>query len=359
MTRSISRFKLGLFLGATACALAQSPGAFTAAGNMTTPRAEHTATLLLDGRVLIVGGDQTGTAELYDPATGTFRPTGDVATGHGGTTALFTPQATATLLPDGRVLIVGASKSELYDPAHETFTATGNLIVPQFGFTATLLNNGKVLISGGSTGDYCCENAVNPELYDPATGTFSLTGAYADAGSIPSPGAGTSGLAYTTATSMSDGTVLISSEPTAEAYDPVSNTFSLTGSMVALGDWGQPTQIFDRASILLNTGNVLVTGGSVGYGNTGDVLLSSAEQYAAAVGTFSATGFMHLPRQGHVATTLSDGTPLVTGGSSTAFIMRRKLRSFTVRPLAPSQRSGKCRLAGLSIKPRCSPMAAS
>ena len=301
----IARLVLLLLLEATghvSMAVAQPLGTFTAAGNMTTPRAGHTATLLLDGRVLVVGGDQTGTVELFDPVTGTFRPNGNVATGHGGTTALFVAQATATLLPDGRVLIVGATKSELYDPANESFSATGNLIVPQTGFTATLLNNGKVLISGGTTGDSdCCEIEANPELYDPATGTFSLTGAYADAGSITRPGAGTSGLAYTTATLMSDGTVLISSEPTAEVYDPVSNTFSLTGSMVTVDEmWGNPTQISGRASALLNTGHVLLAGGELGYFDTGDGPFSSAEEYDPTAGSFSATGFMHTSRQGGI-----------------------------------------------------------
>jgi hypothetical protein len=110
--------------------LAQSPGKFVATGTTTTQRNGHTATLLKDGRVLIPGGSfynplgkntLLSSAELYDPSTGTFTPTGNMTTAR--------ERHLATLLADGRVLLVGKLdlSAELYDPATGTFTATGGL----------------------------------------------------------------------------------------------------------------------------------------------------------------------------------------------------------------------------------------
>src|SRR5262249_8450935 len=150
-------------LTAGAIALAQSQGAFTPTGDMTTQRMGHTATLLTNGNVLIAGGSTTflgapswASAELYDPLTGKFALVGSMTTpprGH-----------TATLLPDGKLLIAGGSASggdgsgkaflasaELYDPSTSTFSATGAMTMPRQGHTATLLNNGKVLITGGES----------------------------------------------------------------------------------------------------------------------------------------------------------------------------------------------------------------
>ena len=309
-----------LLFSYTSAVSAQSPGTFTATGDMTTARVGHTATLLLDGRVLIVGGDKTGTAELYDPATGVFTPTGNGTTGHGRNTSWGGPP-NAALLPDGRVLIAAGSKSEIYDPVTGSFTATGNMVSNQRAFTATALTNGKVLITGGTNGESdCCAIAAHPELYDPSTGTFSLAGPYAEM-SVPSfangYSAGTSGLTYTAATLLSDGKVLILSEPAAEIYDPVTNSFSVTGSMVAVdegGFWGKPTEISARTATLMTNEKVLIAGGEPAYYDTGDFPLSRAELYDASTGTFTATSSMHAARSGHAATLLPDGTVLITGG---------------------------------------------
>src|SRR5437764_15438633 len=114
---------LAVVLSPASLLLAQPAGTFTATGDMTRPRGGHTATLLTDGTVLIVGG---ASAELYDPRTATFKATGNTPTPRGG--------YTATLLPDGKVLIAGGvlpgsllASAELYDPATKTFTSTGDM----------------------------------------------------------------------------------------------------------------------------------------------------------------------------------------------------------------------------------------
>jgi hypothetical protein len=151
---------------------AQAQGVFIRTGDMNAARAFHTATLLLSGQVLITGGrDFSGpnrpvlaTAEIFDAGTDTFTSVADMTMprlGH-----------TATLLPDGRVLIAGGNTSsataELYDPQARIFTKTGDMVAPSSYHTATLLNNGKVLIAG-----------LQPQVFDPATGTFTATGEYA------------------------------------------------------------------------------------------------------------------------------------------------------------------------------------
>jgi hypothetical protein len=293
---------------------AQAPGTFTTTGDMTTPRGRHTATLLFDGRVLIVGGDKTGTAELYDPLTGSFSQTGNGTTGHRGDAAV--------LLPDGRVLIAGGSKSEMYDPATGSFSTTGSMVTNQWGFRATLLPNGKVLISSGIGGSTdCCSSAASPELYDPSTGRFTLAGPYADAPVFVFPSgysAGTSGLTEAAVTLLSDGRVLILSEPSAQLYDPITNTFSLTASMVAVDEgnvWGKPTNIYERTATLMTDGRVLVAGGMPAYWDTGDFPLSRAELYDPSTGTFTAAKSMRAALYARTALLLPDGTILLAGGS--------------------------------------------
>ena len=170
-------------------------GSFSPTGSMATARRADTATLLADGRVLIAGGDQNpysstytffASAELYDPATGSFSPTGSMTTTRAGNTA--------TLLADGRVLIAGGIGAELYDPKKGSFSPTGSMTTAHWGQTATLLSDGRILIAGGNDQSTVLTSA---ELYDPATSSFSPTG------SMATP------RGYHTTTLLPDGRVLI------------------------------------------------------------------------------------------------------------------------------------------------------
>ena len=312
---------LALELSTATRAVAQTPGTFSPTGSMTTARSFHTATLLLDGRVLIVGGgDRPVSAEIYDPVTATFTATGDMTTARRG--------HQATLLDDGRVLVTGGdlftglaplkSTAEVFDPSSGTFARTGDMVNVQIGATATALNNGKVLIAGGIT-SVCCtatfssgapSPVANPELYDPSTGTFTLTGTFQSAGDgfyvVGGPN-------VSAATLLPDGRVLIAGEPTSEVYDPLTGTFSLTGAMTTpCFGGGRPQYIVGRTATVMMTGRVLMAGGE--HEDCGR--FADAELYDPARGLFTPTGQMARVRDNHTATLLPDGDVLIAGGES-------------------------------------------
>jgi N-acetylneuraminic acid mutarotase len=234
-----------------------------ATGSTSTPEGSgHTATLLLDGRVLVAGGnpgsefDSLAAAELYDPTTGRWTITASMTTTRSW--------HTATLLADGRVLVVGggseerreegpyrSATAELYETSTGRWTATATMTAPRFGHTATLLPDGKVLVAGGDPGDGTI--ALSAELYDPSSGRWTATGSMAEA-----RGSGH------TATLLPDSTVLVAggvgpgSDPipvaSAELYDPRSGRWTAAGSMAeARGFWSTATLLLD--------GRVLVAGG--------------------------------------------------------------------------------------------------
>ena len=260
---------------------------FTPTGSMTLDRVGHTATLLPNGQVLIAGPDSS--AELYDPAAGSFARTGNMGTFHA--------YHTATLLPNGTVLIAGgfSATAEVYDPATGLFTPTGSMATQREAHTATLLPNGTVLIAGGFS---ATTELTTAEVYDPATGSFMPTGSMAFPRSV------------NTATLLPNGAVLVAggffSGSSAELYDPA------TGSFMPAGSLGTP-RAFHTAT-LLPSGKVLLTGGF----DRGDGL-SAAELYDPVIHSFTLTGGMTQARGKHTAALLRNGDVLVAGGDSSDY----------------------------------------
>jgi hypothetical protein len=343
---------------ASSSPVAPVPASWTATGEMVEARSFHTATQLLDGRVLVAGGvgvdvsefgaNILASAELYDPSNGQWTATGamlGIRTGHA-----------ATLLPDGKVLVIGGGESsdgnggplataEVYDPATGAWTATGDTIGSGPGRTATLLGNGKVLATGGISGDL--EGLAVAELYDPSTGSWTATGDMLEArsghramllldGSVLVVGGGlasaelydpTTGqwtatgatrgvLVGNTATLLPDGRVLIAggmagsgASSSAEVYDPSTGQWAATGEMLE----GR----INHSATLLPGGNVLVAGGTNSVID-GGVILTSAELYDPATGSWTTTEGMPVARGGYTATLLGDGTVLVAGGNGTS-----------------------------------------
>jgi hypothetical protein len=248
----------------------------------------------LSCREVLINRGTGGGAELYDPVTGAFSPAGPSLGGG------FAQGSTATRLQDGRVLIVGGSPAEIYNPPTGTFTPAGSLNVARVAHTATLLGNGKVLIVGGQ--DLGVQQHIAAaELYDPVTNSFTLTG-FLNVGRFSH-----------IATLLQDGRVLIAgggqitspgfstSLSSAELYDPATGAFSPTGNLP------QPRCCFlsSNEAPLLNNGKVLIVGGAT---------TQAAEIFDPATGTFSPTGSMSIARSALTATVLSSGQVLVAGG---------------------------------------------
>jgi hypothetical protein len=270
-----------------------STGRFTLAGNMTTSRARHTAILLANGKVLIAGGvkdTQLGTyivsAEIYDPSAGTFTATGNMISSGG---------VRSTMLPDGRVFVAeDGNTAEIYDPPSGTFVLTSAYAGPSpvLVDTATLLPSGRVLVVGCAA--ICSVGAT--EVFDPQIGTFGLTGQRRAWDTV------------STATLLMNGTVLFvegndSALPDdAEVYDPVSGTFTHIEYTSGIHEFSAAARLPD--------GTVLIAGGQLAGGNGNP----DTELYVPATGMFAAAGNMTAGRHSHTATLLPDGTVLIVGG---------------------------------------------
>jgi hypothetical protein len=280
---------------------------FGVTGNLGSARYQHAAVSLPGGKVLVVGGSDRfagigeglSSAELYDPVSGEFAPTGSMTVARVG--------CTATLLTNGKVLVAGGSflaSAELYDPNLGLFTPTGSMGNARSSHTATLLGNGKVLIVGGTVG-ILTATVASAELYDPATGLFASTGSLAvsryshTATLLPSGKVLIAGGGHQTGLLGGDSTIA-----SAELYDPSSGKFSPTGGMGLARSWHTAT--------LLANGKVLIAGGLGASGSF--TVLSSVELYDPVAGSFLAVAGMATPRTAHAAVRLPSGKVLLAGG---------------------------------------------
>lgn len=278
-------------------------------GPLASNRLDHTATMLASGSVLIVGGANQASVDLYDPVANRVSPTGAMATPRAG--------HTATRLADGRVLVVGGiapdsdahASAEIYDPAAATWAPTAPMKVGRSFHTATLLRDGKVLVAGGQLrghGDYHRE----AELFDPATGAWTSAGAME------------LGRSYHSATLLDDGRVLVAggqgashdlSLRDAVVYDPAANRWTAVPRLMAAGRVG-------HSAVLLRDGTVLVAGGTPQRqgDNTGAKIEASVEIFDPASMSFSPAPSLGAPRAFQSTVQLPGGRLLVVGGTSRA-----------------------------------------
>jgi hypothetical protein len=303
VTRSPFHAGLAALLAALLLAVCAAPAlagsGWEPTGSMSVPTRAHSATLLNDGRVLVASGLNAGgevpTAELYDPATGSW-------------TVAAPPlvprhDATATLLSDGRVLVAGGmtalgvtNHAELYNPIDNTWTATGPLTQPRNGHAAVLLADGRVLVAGGADGAGAA--SATGEVYDPATGTWT-----------PTNGAMSGAREQLHAARLADGRVLVAggldrTPPTttyrasADLFDPVTGSWSPTGWLASPRAQG--------GTAVLPDGRVLAAGG-IGVGGR----VSSTELYDPVAGSWLPAGPIPYAGDHVTATALDDGRALI------------------------------------------------
>lgn len=227
-------------------------------------------TVLGDGRVLLATGfngtAEVATAQIYDPAANTWIATGSLATAR--------QQAKGVLLQDGRVLVTGGqagtllNAAEVWDPSTGTWSSAGTMASPRSFHSMTLLADGRVLIAGGSNG---LASLASAEIWDPATRSFTATGSLATARDSHS------------VTLLPDGRVLVVGGgntvylSSAEIWDPATGAWSGAGALTA-------PRLLHSATLLPGSPNrVLLAGGQNGGGLVGTAEIWSPPALAAAV----------------------------------------------------------------------------
>ncbi len=302
MIKRIFIFFVGIFVFCSAYSSVNNTWIKT--GNLNIPRSSGaTFTVLPNGKALVVGGQTrsnnfitTASAELYDPATGKWTLTGSLKV------ARF--DHTATLLPNGKVLVVGGqsgdttasrlSSAELYDPISGTWNMAESLNKTRACHSATLLKNGLILVSGGI--DNKDETLSSAELYNPVTKVWQMTGSMNRAHALHA------------AVLLPNGQVLVAGgrdiTTNAELYNPITGAWSTTGSMCV------PRTFIENSPVLLPNGKVLIAGGQTWSPSDS----TTSELYDYTTGTWTRTGSMSIDRFHPLIALLPNGHVLAAGG---------------------------------------------
>ena len=288
-----------------------------ATSSMSTVRWKHAAVTMSDGRVLVAGGSPTGdamtSAEIFDPATGTWKRTEPMLFAH--------DWPVAAPMCDGRVFVagqVGASlDAEIYDPVTDTWTGVGPMKFRHIYGQATLLQDCRILLSGGYDAN------TRAEVFDPSTGVFKVVGSMS------------SERFFHTATLLTDGRVLAVAGgvdangvwytyKTVDLFDP------------ATGKWSKAKSLLHsrraHTATLLPDGRVLVAGGTVGGqadATEGGTQLDTAEIYDPVADTWEKLAAkLDTPRGLHTAALAPSGAVLLLGGLDATGSATREVEAF-------------------------------
>jgi hypothetical protein len=274
-------------------------GIFVSAAPMNLTRSKHTCTLLDDGRVLAVGGDDSGagSAEIYDPATDAWQAipaTGQARAGH-----------VAVGMRDGRVLIAGGSgpdgplaSMEVFDPQELAMkTLDIPLSQPRYQHTASLLPDGRVLIAGGRNAD---GPLASTEIYNPEDGSVTA-----------GPDLFTKRASHS-ATVLDDGRVLLAGGSDGDKELDTAEWIDAAATQSTLIATPLNSARRDHFAILIpGNGGVLLAGGTLN-----DEALAATEVYLPMEDTFLALGSLTAPRANIAVAAIADGTILAMGGAN-------------------------------------------
>jgi hypothetical protein len=303
----------------TTVSISTDPLPLTQGGSLLMGRSEQIAILLPTNKVLVAGGTNNGTtplktAELYDPNTNTWSTTGSMAVARRG--------HTATLMLDGKILVTGgfdgaveSVTTEIYDPATGIWTASGPMTRGRKYHTASRLGDGKILIAGGIVATNVGDGRV-AEIYAPLTGTFTSMPLTPSTALMSSP------RSKHTASVLNDGVTVVLAGDFDPAVQSTTEVFTYNSTTPTSSTWAMGPALsqgrYDHAvSTLAGTKKLLLTGG---YTNTTEICdfttLSSPSPSCTASTSMANT------RALHTSTTLSNGKVLVIGGTDGSQLLR-------------------------------------